>query len=217
MSISSRVFSISAAVLVAASHTGRAADLLTYNFDSLDGTPSFQAPGVTGSLFDRDQDHFIAYSVLTGSPQPAAIGNAWDTASFDASRYFTFSLTAAASLTINSVALDLQSTPEDGGDGGPTLYAIRSSLDGFAADNISGSLSGGFLTSTFSPNAVLGAGETVEFRVYAWGTANSGATVAADNVHLTGIAPVPEPISVVPVGLALIGLAAGRRLNRRSN
>lgn len=191
-------------------------ELLTYTFDSLDGTPSFQAPGVSGSIFDRDQDHFIAYSTTVGAPQPAAIGNAWDSASIDTSRYFTFTLNAGAPLTLNNVSLDLLATPEDGGDGGPTHFSVRSSLDGFAADDVSGTLTGSFTTALFSPNTALTTGQSIEFRVYAWGTGNSGATFAADNVHVTGVAPVPEPTTAASVGLGLAFLACVHRFGRRS-
>ena len=191
-------------------------ELLTYTFDSLDGTPSFQASGVSGSVFDRDQDHFIAYSTTVGAPQPAAIGNAWDTDNLDTGRYFTFTLNAGAPLTLNSVSLDLMATPEAGGDGGPTHFSVRSSLDGFAADDVSGTLSSSFTTQSFSPNAVLSTGQSVEFRVFAWGTGNSGATFAADNVHVAGIAPVPEPSTAASVGLGLALLACAQRFGRRS-
>ena len=107
-----------AGVLTSLSSVNAFADeLLTYTFDSLDGTPSFQDPAVSGSIFDRDQDHFIAYSTTVGAPQPAAIGNALDSASIDTGRYFTFTLNAVAPLTLNNVSLDMLATPEAGGDG----------------------------------------------------------------------------------------------------
>ncbi len=208
---------LSAGALIGLSSVSTSADeLLTYTFDSLDGTPSFQAPGVSGSVFDRDQDHFIAYSTTVGAPQPAAVGNAWDTTSVDTSRYFTFTLNAGAPLTLNNVSLDLEVTPEIGGDGGPTHFSVRSSLDGFGTDEVAGTLSSSFATESFSPNVALSSGQSIEFRVYAWGTANSGAILAADNVHVTGIAPVPEPSTAVSVGLGLALLAGMRRFERRS-
>ena len=191
-----------------------AADLLTYTLDSLDGTPSFQAPGVSGSVFDRDPDHFIAYSTLEGNPQPAAVGNGWDAATLDASRYFTFTLNAGAALTLDAVQLDLLARPEEGGDGGPNHFAIRSSLTGFSSDDLAGTLSSSFTTETFSPHVAVAGGQSVEFRIYAWGTADSGATVAADNIRVTGVAPVPEPSSAILSAVALLGIALWRRNTR---
>ena len=191
--------------------TAHGADLLTYTFDSLDGTPSYQVPGVSGSIFDRDPDHFMVYSTLVGTPQPAAVGNAWDTADFDGGRYFTFTLNAGAALTLDTVQFDLLATPEDGGDGGPTQFSIRSSLDGFASDSVTGALGSGFATKTFSPHIALGASQSIEFRIYAWGTSDGGATLSADNVRVTGVAPVPEPSTAVLAGMALIGIAFWRR------
>jgi PEP-CTERM motif len=194
--------------------TAHGADLLAYNFDSLDGTPSYQVPGVSGSIFDRDPDHFIVYSTLVGSPQPAAVGNAWDAATFDSGRYFTFTLNAGAALTLDTVQFDLLATPEEGGDGGPTRFALRSSLDGFSSDAISGTLGSSFATETFSPHTAVGVSQAIEFRIYAWGTANGGATLSADNVRVTGAIAVPEPSTAVLAGLALIGIAFWRRTTR---
>ncbi len=205
---------LAVAIATAFASTAFGADLLTYSFDSLDGTPSYQVPGVSGSVFDRDPDHFIVYSTLVGSPQPAAVGNAWDAATFDSGRYFTFTLNAGAALTLDTVQLDLLATPETGGDGGPTHFSIRSSLDGFSSDAVAGTLGSSFSTESFSPHTAVGASQAVEFRIYAWGTANGGATLSADNVRVTGIAPVPEPSTAVLAGMALIGVAVWRRCAR---
>lgn len=205
---------LAAAFATVSAGTAFGADLLTYTFDSLDGTPSYQVPGVSGSVFDRDPDHFIVYSTLVGTPQPAAVGNAWDAATFDSGRYFTFTLNAGAALTLDTIQLDLLATPESGGDGGPTHFSIRSSLDGFSSDAVAGTLGSSFSTASFSPHTAVGASQSVEFRIYAWGTANGGATLSADNVRVTGVAPVPEPSTTVLAGVALLGIAMWRRCAR---
>lgn len=190
-----------------------AGDILNYSFDSLDGTPSFQASGISGSVFDRDGDHFISYSTLTGNPAPAAISNGWDTTGFSSGYYYTFSVTASTSIIWNSVRLDLQASPSSAGSDAPTHFAIRSSVDGFSTDLAAGLLTSSFTTEYADQHINATGGTSVEYRVYAWGTSSAGATVAVDRV---AVSTVPEPASAPLVALGLAAAAGITAINRRS-
>lgn len=106
----------------------------------------------------------------------------WGT-SFSATRYIQFRATANTGyqLTITSISLDAWRS-----GAGATSFALRSSLDNYASDLLTGSLgtsSANFSTSLSSSFENLI--DTITFRIYAWG-GNSSGDFRADNISVGG-------------------------------
>jgi hypothetical protein len=120
-------------------------------------------------------------------------------------RFWTFSVTPGDG------PLNLQSLQFDAGRGGSTTargFALRSSLDGFAANIVAGDVPA--QRPSFTPYDIdltapvyqnLPVGTPVVFRIYVY-SPGGGATLEFDNVRLNG-ALVPEPGSAGMLGLGL--------------
>lgn len=126
--------------------------------------------------------------------------------------YFKFTITPAAGYTLNLASLSLYvanpaSTPRG--------YAVRSSLDGYAA-NLFGSTFNSF--GNASPSATLTATSltsTIEFRVYGFlpSSPDPARGLVFDNITISGeVNAVPEPTTMGLIGVA--GAMAMRRVRR---
>jgi hypothetical protein len=133
--------------------------------------------------------------------------------------FFQFIMTPNANTSINLTSFDFR---WDRSGTGPDSVALRSSLDGFAADlgQVTGMVSGGAATTTDRTiNLALNNITTgVTFRLYGFNATNSTGTGGFDtnanapNVILNGsITAVPEPSSVAMLGLIVMGTTWFRR------
>ena len=192
------------------------AQLLAYDFGNFDVAPTFQAAGISGGDLARD-GNFNGTTFNTavvngsfGSPAPAASSPVWTSTGFDPALFYTFTLTATGNpAAVTGLFLDLQS-PAVGAGGGPTGFAVRSSLDGFTANLLAGSLTTGFVRETVALTAVVAAGQTLEVRIYGFGATDSAAILNLDNVSV-----VPEPAAVHALLAAGLACAGWNALSRR--
>jgi hypothetical protein len=159
----------------------------------------------------------------------------WSTdGAIDSGRYFetTLSPLGPARLDLGSLSFDVRRSAS-----GPRDFVVRSSLDSFAS-NLPGTVSPanaelgvvsgayhfandtGFSENLAGPRLDLGSGfdaltQPVSFRIYAFGSEQSGGTFTVDNVAFNGaITAVPEPEEYAAVfgsGLALYGFWRRRR------
>ena len=140
--------------------------------------------------------------------------NSWNTTALDATAYFDWTLTPANGFAIDFTSL---SGAWQRSSTGPSSYALRSSLDGFVSDLAGGTIGGSgsadpynISLSSASLNSVIA---PITFRLYAWGTTNSGGTfsvndfsfdatistlVTGNNSVITG--PAPQSFGRVIVG-----------------
>ncbi|BBO35601.1 beta strand repeat-containing protein [Lacipirellula parvula] len=140
--------------------------------------------------------------------------NSWNTTSLDNTAYFDWTLSPSSGFSIDFASLtgnwQRSST-------GPSSYSLRSSLDGYGADLVTGSIGGSGTAEAFNLSLASATLNSVvapiTFRLYAWGTTNSGGTfsindfsfdaaIAAvatgNNSVITG--PVPQSFGRVMVG-----------------
>ena len=167
--------------------------VLSYTFSDTTGAPASTAAGVSASDLVRDDSTFTVYDNTSGNPAPDANSNGWTTAAApDPALYYTFTITPAAGGTSwNAITLDLANFDAEAIDDGPTQFAVRSSLDGFTANLLTGTVGAGFATET----AALSVTSTtpVEYRIYGFGAGTADGLLQIDNVSLTFDSAVPEP------------------------
>jgi len=151
------------------------------------------------------------------------------TGSLNPAKYFQVTLSPVSGLDLDTIAFTIQRSGT-----GIRSYAVRSSLDGFAAN----------LSASISPaNAALGVGpgdefrylldanttaqngslvtlgapfdaltSAVTFRFYGWNAEADTGTFSIDNVAFSGTAlPAPEPASFALLGLGVLGLRVLRK------
>lgn len=161
----------------------------------------------------------MTYST-SGSPPPALQVSANDTpSSFNSSRYLSFTVTAnpGYALNLDEFRFDVARVYTTGGF--TVNYEVRSSVDGFTAAFLSGTVttaSGvwGNVYTTLGPAFVnLG---SVEFRLYLWDSNNSvNNYILLDNITVVGTTVViPEPPTLA-AALLLGGLGLLRVVRRR--
>ena len=140
--------------------------------------------------------------------------NSWNTAAFDSTAYFDWTLTPASGFGIDFTSL---SGAWQRSSTGPSSYSLRSSLDGFVSDIASGTIGGSGSAAPYNISLAAAAFDAVvapiTFRLYPWGTTNSGGTfsvndfsfdgavaaiAAGNNSVITG--PVPQSFGRVIVG-----------------
>lgn len=167
-------------ILVRFSFTGAAGDEPTFPADGTSPAPGLAAIPVMSRG---------AGVVNTTKTTGVFTGTSWNTPTIDLTAFYSFTVTPAATfaMTLPSLALDDQKSGT-----GPTTFVIRSNLDGFTTD-----------LGTFTTHAALGrttlalgaafanVATAVEFRIYAFGTTNSGGTWRIDNVALAGFTSGP--------------------------
>ena len=110
----------------------------------------------------------------------------WNSAAFDATDYFEFTIAPKSGAKINFVGFvyNGQAFP-----GGPTNFAFRSSIDGYAA-NIGVPTANG-TTILLSAAAFQGVTSAVTFRIYGWGASSGAGTFSINDFTFNG--------NVVPV------------------
>jgi hypothetical protein len=156
------------------------------------------------------------------------------TGSLNSGKYFEVTLTPQAGFTLNlyTIAFTIQRSGT-----GIRSYAVRSSLDSFAA-NLSATINPANVALTVGPGdefrivtdatttaqngslvALSPAFDTllspVTFRFYGWNAEGDGGTFSIDNVAFSGsVTAVPEPSAAAIGLLAAVGLFARRFANR---
>jgi autotransporter-associated beta strand protein len=106
----------------------------------------------------------------------------WDTVAIDLTAYFTFTLTPTSGFEIdfNSFVYTGQASGT-----GPTSFAFRSSVDGFAANIGTPNASG--TTISLSGASYQSITSAIEFRLYGWGASAAGGTRSVDQFNFTGL------------------------------
>ena len=211
---------------------------VTTSSGTTDPTPPPTATGLTfgsfGSVGYTGNSSAAGRFSLTGNPTGSVNGNdnfATFTGSLDLARYYQVTITPQPSYTIDldSIAFTIQRSGT-----GIRSYAVRSSVDGFAA-NLPASISPANANLTIGPSdelrwvfdAQTGANNgslitlgsafdavtsPVTFRFYAWNAEASTGTFSVDNVAFSGVAiAVPEPTVASLAAIGLLGLLARRR------
>lgn len=189
--------------------------IVSYTFAGTTGTPTSTAAGVSASEFVRDGADNTFYDNTAGNPAPDTNSGAWTTAAtLDLALYDTFTVTpGAGGARWNALTFDLANFDAAGINDGPAAFAVRSSVDGFTATLLSGTVNQAFTRDTVSLNVT--ATTPVEYRIYGFAAGSTGGLLQIDNVALTFTA-VPEP-AVAPTLLAagaLMGLCFLRRKTR---
>ncbi|MEO8769744.1 MAG: T9SS type A sorting domain-containing protein [Ferruginibacter sp.] len=105
----------------------------------------------------------------------------WNSASFDANKYFTFTLAPNAGYLIKFVSFVY--TGQASGSGA-TNFAFRSSIDGFTANIGTPSSTGA--TISLAGAAYQNINTTIEFRLYGWGASAAGGTFSVNDFTFNG-------------------------------
>jgi len=155
--------------------------------DITDPNPSTFTPFVLGQVFDGN---ITVGGINRG---PGITGNAganrynannWNL-TFDANDYFTFTLTPNGGYLINFT--QFQFTRQRSATG-PTNFELRSSIDGFTTSIGTGTVPTSFATTTvnLAIPALQNINSAIEFRLYYWGTSNTGGTASVNDFSFTG-------------------------------
>lgn len=107
--------------------------------------------------------------------------NSWNTASIDLTAYFEFTLTANVSCEIDFTSLVY--TSQSSGTG-PTSFAFRSNLDGFASNIGTPNATG--TTIALSSGSYQNISSPITFRFYAWGASAAGGTFSINDFTFNG-------------------------------
>ena len=185
--------------------------VVAYTFSGATGAPTSTAPGVSGSTFIRDAADNTFYDNTAGNPAPDTNSSDWTTAATpDLTRYYTFTVTpASGGSSWKGITLDVANFDAADINDGPTLFAVRSSLDGFTSNLLTGTVGMAFTTATAALNVT--ASSPVEYRIYGYGAGTTGGLLQVDNVALTLTAPVPEPSAWMALGLGFLAVVVLRR------
>lgn len=131
--------------------------------------------------------------------------NGWPTGALDPNAYLQFSITpnTGYQVDISSIVLRIRRSNTGTPSGsGPTSWALRSSIDGYAADIASNSLTHNYANFTVNPgSSFLNQYTTVTFRLYGYNMLiNSGgiSRVVVDSIAINGIGEV-LPVSVTGI------------------
>jgi len=146
--------------------------------------------------------HLSVSAVSLGSSIPASSFNSgsewygeggWPAGAIDANAYVQFTLTANAGryLVLNTMTLiQRRSNTGTPSGSGPTSWSLRSSLDNYATDITTGSMTYNYATYTVAlPAAFQAIASGVTFRIYGYSTTvNSGGTsrMVFDNISVQG-------------------------------
>lgn len=237
---------VAGSAMVMAIHSGHAQAIATNDFASVTATSGTVDPTASPSVTGLSFSAFTAVGYAGNSSAGGrfsfatnAVGgvNSSDdfstfTGSIDLAKYYEITLTPQGSYTLNldTIAFTIQRSST-----GIRSYAVRSSIDGFAA-NLSASISPAnanlgvgpanefryLLDSLNSAQAgslvTLGASfdaltTPVTFRFYGWNAEGTGGTFSIDNVVYAGTltaVPEPGPLALV-AGFGLLGLVMSAR------
>lgn len=188
------------------------ATVIRYDFSGAAGAPAATALEVSGSEFIRDNSAATFYDNTAGNPAPDANSNGWTAAATaDLSRYYTFTITPSPRGTSwNGLTLNLANFDAAAINDGPTRFAVRSSLDQFTADLLTGAVGAAFATQTATLNVTAAA--PVEYRIYGFAAGTAGGLLQVDNVALTYAAPEPSAaLALVLAAVAVLGVMILRR------
>ncbi|HEY4180330.1 MAG TPA: Ig-like domain-containing protein [Kofleriaceae bacterium] len=169
------------------SHTCQNESLASFAFTGAAGNEAtFNAEAVNPLL--TSPVTFARGAGLTAQTAAGAFNSSgWSTASaIDLTDYVGFTLTPMTGdkMTMLSLAFDQQRSAT-----GPAQWSVRSSLDNFTADIMTGTVPTSLATSTVSLGAAFANVTTpVTFRIYAWGASATGGTLRFDNVSVVGSA-----------------------------
>ncbi len=187
--------------------------VVSYTFNGATGTPNQTAAGVSASQFVRDNSADTFYDSTAGNPAPDANSSGWTTAAaLDPALYYTFSVTAnTGGASWNTLTLDLANFDAAAINDGPAAFTVRSSLDGFTATLLSGSVGATFAHYTVPLGAATSV--PVEYRIYGFRAGSADGLLQVDNVTL--ILAVPEPSATAAL-FAAGTLAGWYALQRRA-
>jgi hypothetical protein len=139
----------------------------------------------------------------------------WPTGALDPNAYLQFSLTPATSyyLVLNSVTLVIRrSTTGTAAGSGPMQYSLRSSLDGYASNLSTGTLSTSYITFTVPlPAMFQSLSSAVTFRLYGYSsnTSSGGSNrFVYDNISLQGQA-IPGVLAIQNILLTAKAVSPG--------
>ena len=137
--------------------------------------------------------------------------NGWPSGSVNSAMYLQFSLSPLSGyqLDISTLVLRLRRSNTGSPAGaGPSSWALRSSLDGFAANIATGSITHSYTDYTVTPGAAfVNIYTTISFRLYGYNTTiNSGGTsrLVMDNIRVNGIGYL-LPVKLGAMGASLNG------------
>ena len=164
--------------------------VIRFSFTGATGTPvTFPADAqpVNGSITDFSRNGVTA---ITSTDNFGA--SAWNVASIDLNRYFSFTISANTGFVLNLTSFELD---EIRSGTGPTQWVLRSSQDGFATDLGTYTNTG----TTLLTNRVIALDEnfynvagSIEFRIYGFGASSAAGTWRVDNVELFGTISTPD-------------------------
>ena len=192
--------------------------ILQYTFTGSVATPSTEHANITGTSFGVSPQTTFAYLTTGGAPNPPSVGTAtWNAGTPTA--YWSFGLTF-------DTGYEFADSPDSLLFG----FAYRATGTGpvnWQLDYNSGAgwntLASGALNANSAWNSVAnadvsgldGVGGTVDFRLYGWGGSSSSGTWIVDTVTLNGsVIAIPEPGTLVMMGLGLIGIIFARRMRK---
>ena len=192
--------------------------ILQYTFTGSVNTPSTEHAIITGTSFGVSPQTGFAYLTTGGAPNVPGVGTAtWNAGTPTA--YWSFGLTFDAGYEFADSPDSLLFDFEYRATGtGPTSWQL---------DYNSGSgwntLASGGLTANSAWHSISGAdisgldgvGGTVDFRLYGYGAPSATGTWIVDTVTLNGsVYVIPEPGTLVMMGLGLIGIMFARRMRK---
>ncbi len=155
-----------------------------------DGNPSLANPFTAGQVVNPN----ITVSGIGRGPGIVGTSasnrynaNTWNTAVFDATKYFEFTLTPNSGYRIDFSSF-VYASQVSNITTSPTLFAVRSSLDGFTA-NIGSPVSGTAATTSTIPLSAAsyqGLTTAITFRVYGWGGTSATSTFSINDFTFNG-------------------------------
>jgi len=192
--------------------------ILQYTFTGSVNTPSTEHANITGTSFGVSPQTGFAYLTTAGAPNGPGVGTTgWNQGTPTA--YWSFGLTFDAGYEFADSPDSLLFDFEYRATGtGPTSWQL---------DYNSGSgwntLASGALTTDSAWHSISGAdisgldgvGGTVDFRLYGYNAPSTGGSWIVDTVTLNGsVYVIPEPGTLVMMGLGLIGIMFARRMRK---
>ena len=211
-----------ASVLVSNQANGALVVSALYNFtgSSLASADS-DANSAAGSIAATGLTSGSGVSVGNGNPAPGFSFAGSLPTSQNTGEYISFTVTATSGHAIDlatgsgtlTMSLAVSATPTLG-----LNWAVRSSVDGYASNLGTGTISSTTFSTGTTSFGSLGSSydnlSSVTFRIYAYSTAGSTRNLYADNITLndTIVTAVPEPTNyaLAGFGLMFVGVGAGR-------
>ena len=142
----------------------------------------------------------------------------WPSGAIDLNAYLqvTVSPNAGYYLVLNSISFQLRRSTTGSSGAGPQSWSLRSSVDGFSSNLLTGTLTESYQTFTLSlPAAFQGLPGTVTFRIYGFNqvTSSGGSNrLVTDNIAFTGQA-VAGTLAAQSITLEAQAVSAGVNLD----